>query len=65
MAAVHTTIFLKNKIKTKQTLLYQHLLYFDVDAKCFGPYIGPSSGAQKTRALLQNISTLYNFNVNF
>jgi hypothetical protein len=32
--------------KTKWTLLYQHLFYFSVDATCFGPYTGPSSGVQ-------------------
>jgi hypothetical protein len=37
---LHNEGSLHNNIceKTKQTLLYQHLFHFSVDATCFGPY---------------------------
>jgi hypothetical protein len=32
--------------KQSRHYCYQRLFYFSVDATCFGPYIGPSSGVQ-------------------
>jgi hypothetical protein len=42
LGAVYTTVILKNKIDT----IVSTFVLFSVDATCFDPYIGSSSGVQ-------------------